>query len=60
MPKNPWIQFLQQFRKSSKGKGKSMKTSMKEAAVLWRKQKGSGGKSKAKKKKAEFGRVNST
>ena len=50
---NPWIKFLQEYRKKA-GKGESLKSSMKKAAVLYRAQKG--GKAPAKKKKAKKGK----
>ena len=46
---NPWIKFLQEYR--AKNKGEALKTSMKKASVLYRKQKGGSAKPKKKTKR---------
>ena len=55
---NKWISFLKSWR--SKHKGVSMKDSMKQAAVEYRKQKGGAGSSAAEKPKRKRRRKKKT
>ena len=50
MAGNPWVAFLKEYR--AKHKGESLKSAMKKASVLYRKQKGSKDQKTVKKKRS--------